>query len=117
MDLYKECDFDIAYIAQYSQRSGTAAAKVFEDGVSKTEKKRRWLKLQTMMEEITLRKNQIYLNKESSVLVDGYEKGICSGNSSEMKRVNFGGEESMVGSIVTVKIDKVQEWILWGKMV
>jgi len=117
LNLYKECEFDIAYIAQYSQRSGTAAAKAFGDDVSKAEKKRRWLELQAMMEEITLRKNQAYLDKEASVLVDNCEKGICSGNSGEMKRVYFRGDESMVGSIMAVKINKAQEWILWGEMV
>jgi len=117
LDFYKECDFDIVYVAQYSQRSNTAAAKAFEDDIPKIEKKRRWLELQNLMEKITLQKNQKYLDKKISVLVDSYEKGVCTGNSSEMKRTSFRGDKSMVGSIVIIKVNKAQEWILWGEMV
>ncbi|MFH1226144.1 MAG: MiaB/RimO family radical SAM methylthiotransferase, partial [bacterium] len=39
--LFKEIKFDMAYIAQYSPRAGTAAAKM-KDDVPKAEKKRRW---------------------------------------------------------------------------
>ncbi len=39
--LFKEIRFDMAYIAEYSPRIGTAAAKL-QDNVPKSEKKRRW---------------------------------------------------------------------------
>lgn len=39
--LFKEINFDMAYIAQYSPRAGTAAAKM-KDDVPRAEKKRRW---------------------------------------------------------------------------
>jgi len=116
VDLYHKCDFDISYTAQYSERTHTVAAKAFKDDIPKEEKKRRWHILQELMEGIVLRRNQVYIGNRVSVLVDGYERGLCSGNSREMKRVHFRGDASLVGTIVPVMITKAQEWVLWGKV-
>ncbi len=117
VDLYKQCDFDIAYMAMYSVRSGTAAARMYKDDVLRQDKKRRWRELHTLMEETVLRKNQAYGGQQVSVLVDGYEKGVCSGNSKEMKRVQFRGGEEFLGRIVDVRIDRALEWMLYGTVV
>jgi len=111
--LYKKADFDIAYLAIYSPREGTAAAK-FEDDVPRVEKKRRRDVLQNLMEKIVLEKNQKYVGKKVSVLVDEYKNGKCIGNSREMKRVRFSGKKNMIGKIFEVKVKKSFEWILEG---
>jgi len=127
VDLYKQCDFDIAYLAMYSQRSGTVAAKIYKDDVEIAEKKRRWRVLQDLMEEIVLRKNQKYLGQVVEVLVDdcqspssareegGVEREICTGNSSEMKMVQFLGNKKMIGKLIKVKINFAEKWILNGE--
>jgi len=116
VSLYQECDFDIAYTAKYSNRSGTLADKLFPDNVTQDEKKKRWFELQHLMEDIVLRKNQVYKGKEVSVLVDTFKNGMCGGNSREMKRINFPGNQNLVGKIVNVEITEPSHWILWGKM-
>lgn len=113
--LYRTCDFDIAYTAMYSVRSGTAATRMYKDDVPKQEKKRRWRALQSLMEETVLKKNQAFVGTKVSVLVDTHDKGVCSGNSSEMKRVVFPGTPELIGTIVPVQIDRVIEWILYGR--
>lgn len=117
VDLYKQCSFDIAYPAKYSTRSGTLAEKIYKDDVPLTEKKRRWFVLQDLMEEITCEKNKKYLNQTLSVLVDRFQNGWCEGNSNEMKRINFKGEESDVGTICNVEIFKTDLWMMWGKKI
>ncbi|MBI4427376.1 MAG: tRNA (N6-isopentenyl adenosine(37)-C2)-methylthiotransferase MiaB [Candidatus Magasanikbacteria bacterium] len=117
LDLYRQCDFDIAYQAKYSERVGTAAAKAFKDDVPRAIKKQRWQAVQDLMEEITYRKNQKYSGQIVSVLVDKCEKNICSGNSSEMKLVQFPGASDLIGQIVPVKIDWADTWVLRGKVV
>lgn len=117
LSLYKLCDFDICYSAKYSERSGTLAAKLYEDDITVEEKKRRWFELQDMMEQRTYEKNQKYIGKEVLVLVDMFKNGKCEGNSSEMKRVVFEGTKEMVGTIVPVKIDKAETWILSGSVI
>jgi tRNA-2-methylthio-N6-dimethylallyladenosine synthase len=113
VELYKKADFDIAYLAMYSPREGTAAAK-FPDDVTRAEKKRRRDVLQKLMEEIVFRKNQKYAGKIVSVLVNEFKNGKCIGNSREMKVVRFPGDKNMIGKIFDVKIKKALEWILEG---
>jgi len=117
VDFYKKCDFDICYTAKYSDRSGTVANKNFKDDVSVKEKKKRWFTIQHLMEDITYKKNQKYLNREVSVLVDKFQKGYCFGNSNEMKLVKFSSKKDLTGKIVKVKIDKAETWILYGNNV
>ncbi len=116
VDLYKQASFDIAYPAKYSERSGTAAAKAFKDDVPLVEKKKRWQAVQDLMEKMTYEKNQYYVGKKVSVLVDKCEEGICMGNSHEMKLVQFVGDCGSVGKIVEVEIFEAKEWILKGRM-
>lgn len=115
LDLYRQCDFDIAYQAKYSERVGTAAAKALKDDVPRAVKKQRWQAVQDLMEEITYRKNQRYVGRIVSVLVDKCEKGTYSGNSSEMKFTQFSGEPDLIGQIVSVKIDWADTWVLRGR--
>ena len=118
VSMYRACDFDISYTAQYSPRSGTLGVKLFSDDVSAEEKKRRWNVLQVLMEETTLRKNQAYIDQTVSVLVEQVEHGFARGNSSEMKIVRFACTDlSRIGKIVNVKIDKAMEWQLLGTRV
>jgi len=116
VDLYKQCQFDISYHARYSTRSGTLAAKIFEDSVSGDKKKERWEILQGMMEEMTREKNKKYLDKTLSVLVDSFKNGWCLGNSEEMNGVTFQGDESLIGTIQNVKITKTDKWMMWGRV-
>ena len=117
VSLFEECHFDISYTAQYSTRSGTLAAKMFHDDVSQKEKKRRWWVLQRLMEKIVLEKNQDYVGKKVSVLVEDVSHGWCTGNSREMKRVRFKGDVNCVGKIIVVEVYKAGEWMLWGRAV
>jgi len=134
---YKNIGYDIAYTAKYSERSGTAAKRAFKDDVSQEEKKRRWNELQQVMEETVLAKNQAYVGKTVSVLVERHESpkmtdellrmpeqiretilsqaGTCFGNSREMKLVGFPGSKELVGEIVDVRIEKAGMWMLEGK--
>ena len=117
VDLFKQSDFDIAYQAMYSERSGTGAAKAFEDDIPKTEKKRRWLVIQDLMEETTHRKNQKYLHKIVDVLVNSCENGICSGYSNEMKLVQFLGTPHLTLQLFKIKITQAETWVLKGVVV
>jgi len=134
---YKNIGYDIAYTAKYSERSGTAAKRAFKDDVSQEEKKRRWNELQQVMEETVLAKNQAYVGKTVSVLVERHESpkitdellrmpeqiretilsqaGTCFGNSREMKLVCFPGSKELVGEMVDVTIEKAGMWMLEGK--
>ncbi len=114
VEMYKKVRFDISYTARYSERSGTAAWRAFEDDVSHAEKKRRWFVLQKLMEQITFEKNQLFVGETVSVLVERYESEYCYGNSRELKLVRFPSDKNLTGEIVNVKIDMADKWILTG---
>lgn len=42
VDIYKKANFEIAYLNKYSPRKGTVSAKMFNNEISQSEKKRRW---------------------------------------------------------------------------
>ena len=55
VDLARKVGFSKAYIAMYSDRPMTAAHKVYTDDVPHTEKKRRWLILEELINRTNLR--------------------------------------------------------------
>lgn len=54
--LCKKVGFNWAYVSRYSPRFNTAATKVFKDDVPHTEKKRRWLVLENLINQPQLKK-------------------------------------------------------------
>ena len=118
VSLYEGCDFDIAYTAQYSQRSGTLGARLYPDDVPAEEKRRRWDVLQGLMEATALRKNQIYVDKVVNVLVEGIADGRAHGNTREMKFASFPClDTALVGKEVPVKITAALTWQLQGELI
>jgi len=55
IDLAKKINFTLAFVAQYSSRPGTTAAKFFPDDVSPQEKKRRWKILDDLINKPNLK--------------------------------------------------------------
>jgi tRNA A37 methylthiotransferase MiaB len=84
--------------------------------VPRLEKKRRWLKLQGVMEETVLRKNQAYLGQTVEVLVDAWDHGVASGQSREMKLTRFNSAQDLRGATVRVTVKKAFEWMLSGEL-
>lgn len=117
LSLYREVDFDISYNAQYSPRSGTLGVKLYQDDVSKEEKRERWDRIQEVMEEIALRKNQAHIGKTVSVLVDKVDNGFASGNTFEMKVARFSSKDAaLIGKIIEVMVKDAKVWVLEGEV-
>jgi len=60
------------------------------------------------------------LNKTLKVLVEGESKTnpeTFMGRSRTNKLVIFPKKEGIIGKIIKVKIDKVQSWTLYGKII
>ena len=118
LSLYREVGFDISYNAQYSVRSGTLGAKIFQDDVSKEEKRERWDEIQALMEDIALTKNQAYVGTTCSVLIDRVEQGYAWGNSYEMKLTRVPSDDAqLVGRLVSVRVTNAKVWVLEGELV
>lgn len=124
--LFWDVRYDMAYIAQYSPRYGTAAAKM-EDNVSLEEKKTREEILDKILRVTAKENNQKYLGKVLEVLVENKtKKGEWIGRTrankvvkikkrKEKKRKIF--ETVKIGKFVEAKIDKVEAFGMDAKIV
>jgi len=122
--LFREIRWDQAYISRYSQRQGTVAGKYFPDDVPTPVKAQRWHTLNNSLREISLEKNQAYLDRTLEVLVERFDPLTkeYEGRSREMKVVQFQGDKpttnpDLVGQILQIKITKALPWVLKGERV
>jgi len=115
-NLFKKIKWDMAYIAKYSPRPGTVAAKMLKDDVPAKEKSRRFHMLNQLLQKISLEKNKKFIGRTVRVLVENYNKGVNTGRSEHFKIVKFKSSKSCVGEIIPVKITKAMEWLLWGQI-
>jgi tRNA-2-methylthio-N6-dimethylallyladenosine synthase len=114
--LVERCQFDSIYIFKYSERKGTPAAKL-PDSVSEEEKTIRFKVLEDLQKEIQRRVWARHVGQKLSVLVEGVSarsKTDLTGHSACNKVVNFPGEESLIGQIVSVRIQELKSHSLYG---
>jgi len=113
--LFREVKFDMAYIAQYSPRVGTLAAK-FNDNVSIKEKKNREKKLTNILKKTALKHNQRLVGQTVEVLVDSYQAGFCFGKTGGLKNIKFASDVDYSGEIVLVRVKDCYAWGLIGEL-
>jgi tRNA-2-methylthio-N6-dimethylallyladenosine synthase len=119
ISLVKEVEYDAAYTFIYSPREGTPAAKM-QDNVPMEVKRERLQRLNSVLNDISLRKNQAYIGKVVEVLVEGESKknpDVLTGHTGSNKVVNFKAPKHLIGEIVKVKITDAKTWNLGGDMV
>ncbi len=122
IQLFKDVKYDMAYISQYSVRSGTAATKLYADDVSHEVKEQRERELNEVLAQTGLAYNQQFVDKTIKVLVDSRRnKGQAfryQGKNSESKTVNFNAADlTLIGNFVMVKITEAKSFGLEGELV
>ena len=119
VNLFRELKFDMAYIAQYSPRPGTAAEKMRDD-VDKEEKIRREKELTRILRQTALENNKNYLNNEVCVLIEGInKKRNLYGKTRTSKNVRIIGDcpDSLVGTFQNIKIEEVEDFGMKGYLI
>lgn len=119
LDLVHKCRFEGAYTFVYSPREGTPAA-TYDDNVTMEEKKNRLYELNKFVNEGFQVGTNRFEHKIVKVLVDGPSKKnseILAGYTENNKLVNFSGDESLIGTIVKVKIVESKTWFMLGEQV
>lgn len=117
--LFNKIAFDMAYISQYSPRSGTVSAEEMKDDVDMSEKKRRFYFLNNELKRIANEKNKEYVGKTVKVLVDGKnkrEKYYGKTSSSKTVLINAKNKKVKLGSFVEVLIKKARPFGLEGQL-
>jgi len=121
--LLKKIKYDMAYIAKYSPRTDTAAAKL-KDDVSPQEKEGRYKILTEILKETALENNKKYLKKEAAVLIDTFKNNFYFGKTRTYKTVKiqldpkpYTLNANLIGNFVKVKIIDALPWGLKGKLI
>lgn len=119
LDVLRKVEFDNIFSFIYSKREGTPAAKL-DFVLSEEEIHKNFNRLLEVQNEISKRKNDAYVGRIETVLVDGAsknDKNMLSGRCESSKIVNFSGDESLIGKYVKVKITQSHTWSLNGVLV
>ena len=115
----QECQFDFAYIARYSPRSGTRATDTMEDDISAEEKARRWSILNDILRETVANRSKLLIGREEEVLISGEDgDGNLSGRTRNFKEVYIPYDPNIKkGDLVKVKIVDLDGWVLKGRRI
>ncbi|MBQ6906822.1 MAG: tRNA (N6-isopentenyl adenosine(37)-C2)-methylthiotransferase MiaB, partial [Clostridia bacterium] len=119
LDVLKKVEFDMIFSFIYSRREGTPAAKL-DFVLTDEEIHKNFDRLLEVQNAISKRKNDAYVGKICSVLVDGTSKNnenMLSGRTDSGKTVNFKGDKNLTGKYVDVKITKAHTWSLNGELI
>jgi len=110
--------FDVVYMAIYSPRPGTAAARQEASFVPAEVAKARYDELLRLQEKISYSINQRYVGTLQEVLIDREDKttGKFIGRTPTNKTVVFTSIRHVSpGEFVDVRINEAKSWVLYGK--
>lgn len=115
--LMEQIEWDMAFLAIYSERPGTYATKHMDDNVPRKEKSRRFTRLNELLREISNKKHKAFRGKTVEVLVDHQEGDRCSGRTPEFKQVFFNSGRDLVGQLVKIHVTNTENFFLEGELV
>lgn len=117
LKLIESVQYDSIYSFKYSSRSGTKAAKQFNDDISEAEKNARLLELISLQDEISLNKNRAQIGNIETVLVEKKSKeGRLQGRTDGNKLVHFEADDSLQGSFVDVQLLTAYPYSFLGEL-
>ena len=119
LDAINRAQFDHVFAFKYSPRPGTPSKEKFTDDVKEEEKDRRLQKIFKLIQEICFKKNQVFVGKYMSVLVEGTSKNNdkkLTGRTRNNRIVNFEGPLSLKGQEIPIHITGASAVALEGRV-
>lgn len=113
--LLDELKYNMSYLSQYSQRAGTAAAKLHKDDVPPEVKKQRWQELNKILTKNSLTFNKTLVGQKRLALIDHVDK-IKGGYKNIGKLSNYVAIQVIskkplaIGEFSKIKITAAQAW-------
>ena len=118
VELLREVRFDYAFLFRYSERSGTAAARM-KGALPVEERLGRLQRLQELQREITVERSKALVGSRIEVLVTGDARrpGQQAARSPGNRMVVLEGTDYRPGERVTVTIVRADGWTHFGRPV
>ena len=116
MSLFREAQFDQAYIFRYSKRKDTPAAEMAEQ-VPEEVKEERNQRLLRQLDEIVEPRYDAFVGRRTQILVEGPSKrneARMMGRTRCNKIVVFDGDDRHRGQLLDVAIERVGSFTLYG---
>ena len=107
LEMLRQVEYDEIFSFIYSPRTQTVSAKIYDDDVVNEIKKDRLQEVLRLQKEISLKNNRKRIGNIEEVLVDGRSRlknGQVMGRTRTNRIVNLTGEETLVGSLLPVRI-------------
>lgn len=117
-DALKELRFSVAFLFAYSPRKGTPAMR-WKDDVPEEIKQERLQRLTDLQHQIGNEERVAMLGQTLEVLVERFNKDgeLLKGRTRCWKKVIFPGDESMFGTLQSVKVHSYSHQTLVGELV
>ncbi len=118
MDVVEQVRYDSAFTFIYSKRTGTPAATM-ECQVSEEVIKDRFDRLLKKVQEISAEMVSLHEGSIQEVLVEStnnHDDGLVTGRLSNNILVHFQGDESLIGTIVSVELTECKGFYYMGTM-
>ena len=118
LDLFAHVRYDQAFMFKYNNRPGIAAAQM-PDQVPEETKQERLLRLIELQNRIGREVNRALVGEDVEVLVEGPRRGHSGqlqGRTRTNKLTLFNGPTSLVGRLVTVRVEEGFVWGLKGQV-
>ena len=119
MDVVEKVGFDQAFTFIYSKRTNTPAAKM-ENQIPEDVIKDRFNRLLTLVNEISNKRTMRFAGTVQKVLVEeqnSHDSSFVTGRTEENVTVHFPGDVSLIGQIVTVKLEECKGFYFLGTKV
>jgi tRNA-2-methylthio-N6-dimethylallyladenosine synthase len=116
-ELFGRANYDMAYVFKYSIRTGTPAAGL-ADQIPDEVKEQRNQALLSMLQDNSVRRNQLLLGSTEEVLVEGRDKtgGRLTGRTRGNRVTVFDGSPDLIGQIVPLRITRASVSTLYGEV-
>ncbi len=131
---FKDIQWDMAYLARYSPRTGTTSVRAWQDDVSREEKARRWHALNDLLEKSSAAYHANMIGQTHEVLIEKYipETNEYQGRARNNKVVQFPAAitptsnqeepenqdpENLIGELANIKITSAQKWTVKGERI
>jgi tRNA-2-methylthio-N6-dimethylallyladenosine synthase len=118
VEVMEKAKFEMAFISQYSPRSGTVSARM-KDDISRVEKVRREKILTRILAKTANEKNQKLVGKKVRVLIDSQKNGKWYGRTDGYKVVEIPQKTktNLLGQFREVEITLASAWKLFGRII